>query len=285
MILLSAYRWLTWLLEPVFYAVLYLRKRKGKEHKTRMTERTGVAGASRPMGDVIWLHAASVGEAQSALILVDRLLKALPKHAILITSGTVTSANMLAGKLPGGVIHQFYPLDHPRFCQRFLAHWQPNAVLWLESELWPNMLRACKAQAIPMVLVNARMSAGSFKTWRLFKMAAQEIVSVFTLILAQDQAAGMAYTTLGHDRVIVTGNIKYSAAPLPYDEQHLSVLKAQLGQRPVWLYASTHLGEEALAFETHKRLQQKYSDLLTIIVPRHPDRGNDIAALAGVEGA
>ena len=119
MILLSAYHWLTRLLEPVFYAVLYLRKRKGKEHKTRMAERTGVAGTSRPVGDLIWLHAASVGEAQSALILVDRLLKALPKHAILITSGTVTSANMLAGKLPGGVIHQFYPLDHPRFCQRF----------------------------------------------------------------------------------------------------------------------------------------------------------------------
>ena len=148
---------------------------QGKEHKTRMAERTGVAGASRPMGDVIWLHAASVGEAQSALILVDRLLKALPKHAILITSGTVTSANMLAGKLPGSVIHQFYPLDHPRFCQRFGALAAQRGALVESSRAkyaacmqgagYPDGAGECACRRL-------------FKTWRLFKMAAQEIVSL-----------------------------------------------------------------------------------------------------------
>ena len=276
---LSLYRFATWVLAPLFTLALRLRLRRGKEHATRIGERRGIAGFERPEGRLIWLHAASVGEAQSALIVVKRLLARYPDLHILVTSGTVTSADLMAKNLPERAFHQFYPLDRFGWVLRFLDHWRPDAVLWMESELWPNMLRAVKKRDIPAILVNGRMSARSGKRWRFFGGAARDLLSVFSLLLVQSDADETIFQSLGASNVHVTGNVKFSASPLPYDEDALGHLRQGTGGRPLWLYASTHAGEEELACAVHRALQERYPDLLTIIVPRHPERRGDIAAV------
>ncbi len=252
------------------------RMKKGKEDAARLQERMGKTGVPRPEGTLVWLHAASVGEAQSALILIDAVLKEDEKLHMLVTTGTLTSAQFLAPKLPSRVIHQFYPLDHPAWVAQFLDHWKPNAALWMESELWPNMLMALQERKIPAALVNARLSGKSYQKWRLFGKIAKTLLDTFSLILAQTQRDQAYFEDLGAQNVTVTDNLKYSANPLPVSEEDLKKLSAALLGRPVWLYASTHEGEEYIACRIHQILRNKIPDLLTIIVPRHPDRRDDI---------
>ena len=271
--MIGLYRHLTRLFAPTFDWVLQTRLRKGKEHPQRINERRGLATIARPKGKLIWLHAASVGEAQSALILITTLLEHHPKTHILITTGTLTSAQLMEQKLPKRAIHQFIPLDRPDWVNAFLSHWQPDLVLWLESEFWPNLLDAIKAHNIPAALINGRMSRRSARRWSYFKQDIQSLLQTFTLILAQSDQDAAIFKQLGHTNIHTTGTLKYSAAPLPVDKKALKALQTK---RPLWLYASTHDGEEQLACETHAKLQDKYPDLLTIIVPRHPERREEI---------
>lgn len=250
----------------------------------RLGERMGQSRTPRPQGILFWVHAASVGEAQSALILVQRLLAHPAQPHILITTGTTTSARFLAGKLPDRCIHQYYPLDHPAWVNRFMDHWKPDHCFWMESELWPNMLGALKKRQIPAALVNARMSPRSFKRWNTFRQVAKDLVQCFDIILAQTEQEAGYYTQLGAQNVVVTGNLKYSADPLPFDTRAHDAFIAATGKRPLWLYASTHKGEEELACAVHKALKAQFNDILTIIVPRHPERGESIAALIRNEG-
>lgn len=250
--------------------LLGLRQWRGKEDAQRLPERMGVASAPRPEGWLAWIHAASVGEAQSALILINKLQK---QYTVLVTSGTVTSARYLAARLPEQAIHQYVPLDAPQWVQRFIHHWNPDLVLWMESELWPNMLTHLKEKNIPAVLVNARLSNRSFQRWRALPDAAQRLMDCFPLILAQTQEAAEKYKKLGAESVFYTDNIKYSAAPLPFDQKELSAMQQAIGKRPLWLYASTHDGEEEMAARIHQTLADDFPDLLSIIVPRHPERG------------
>lgn len=262
---------------PLFRALLAARARRGKEVPAHMGERTGKASLQRPDAPLVWIHAASVGESQSALILVERLSALIPGARILMTTGTVSSAGMMRKKLPDGAIHQFYPVDHPAWVSEFLDHWKPNLVLWMESELWPNMLTDIARRGIPAILVNARLSEKSFARWSWIRGAAKEILGAFSLILAQSEKEAERYRLLGAKNVRATGNIKYSARPLPFDDNELKSITGAIGNRPAWLYASSHKGEEALACRVHQKLKAQFSDLLTVIVPRHPERREDIA--------
>ncbi len=258
-------------------SLLKKRCRLGKEDPERLEERMGTPGIERPNGALVWFHAASVGESQSTLILIEALLQQNSALNILVTTGTVSSAELMAKRLPKNVLHQYYPLDHPKWVAQFLDHWQPSLALWMESEIWPNMLKATKQRNIPAAIINARLSARSFKRWKLAAGDTETLLNVFSVCLAQTEEDAAFFKDLGAQNVTISGNLKYSAAPLPYDEKDLKTLQSAVKDRPLWLYASTHDGEEEMACRLHKHLQKKVPDLLTIIVPRHPERREEIS--------
>lgn len=276
--MLLFYKIITALSAPILNILLKRRIASGKENAARIGERKGIISTPRPEGHLIWIHAASVGEAQSALILIDTISKNSPETNFLVTSGTVTSADLMEKRLPNNAIHQFYPLDHPCWVHRFLEHWKPDTAFWMESELWPNMLSAIKKRDLPAALINARLSDKSYKHWRRFKGSIKKLLTAFDIILAQTDLDADRYRTLGANNVIVTDNLKHCAAPLPHKTEDLTALQNIIGERPVWLYASTHAGEETLACRLHLKLKEKHPNLLTILVPRHPERRNDILA-------
>jgi 3-deoxy-D-manno-octulosonic-acid transferase len=250
--------------------------RRGKEDETRLPERMGHSARPRPTGKMAWFHAASVGEAQSTLILVNALLDRYPHLHILVTTGTVTSATLMQQRLPARAIHQYYPLDHPDWVKTFLDHWRPDLILWMESELWPNMLREIRVRNIHCILINARMSNRSYRRWKHFPETAAGLLSAFDLCLAQTQEDADSFLRLNAINVRVRDNLKYAADPLPCDELQLARLKEATQGRPLWVYASTHAGEEKLACDLHKQLRGLIPGLLTVIVPRHPDRRRDV---------
>jgi 3-deoxy-D-manno-octulosonic-acid transferase len=271
--------------EPAIRSLLHYRARKGKEDPLRLHERRGEPSLPRPSGPLIWVHVASVGEALSMLTLINLILEQIPQAHILVTSITATSAQMLDTRLPKPrAFHQYAPIDHPGWVRKFLDHWKPDLALWAESEIWPNMLTMLKKRSVPAALINAHMSEKSFRNWSRAPRLAEDILSVFTVILAQSDQDAEFYRTLGGRGVVVTDNIKYSSAPLPFDPHDLDALKTALDARPAWLYASTHDAEEALACEVHAALQPRFPDLLTIIAPRHPARKEEIEAVIREHG-
>lgn len=281
---MNLYRLLTDLASPLIALYLRRRKAKGREDKQRFHERLGFASTSRPKGKLVWLHAASVGEAMSVLALIGAVRRERPDWNILLTTGTVTSANLMASRLPEGVIHHYVPVDRWIYVSRFLNHWKPNLVLWIESELWPNMLAALKQRHIPAVLLNGRMSEKSYKRWRLLSGGAREVLSTFALGLAQTGAERNRFAALGLRDVRAIGNLKYAAEPLPCDEAELAQMKSVIGSRVVWLMASTHPGEEEIALQTHRALHRHFPGILTVIAPRHPARAEDIVGLIESHG-
>lgn len=274
--ILALYRTAAILGEPVIRGLLARRRARGKEDPVRYPERMGVASIERPAGPLTWIHAASVGEAISVLSLIDRLHKEMPDLALLVTTGTVTSAKIMADRLPQGVLHQYAPVDHPAWVRRFLDHWRPDLVLWLESEFWPNVLSAIAARNIPLVLLNARISHNSFKGWQRAKGTIGKLMGCFSLCLAQSKEDGDKLSALGASDVRVPGNLKFTAAPLPVDQALLSKISQQIGDRPVWAAVSTHQGEETIIAGAHTEIAAKVPSVLTIIAPRHPIRGEAV---------
>lgn len=274
--MLLFYKIITSLSGPFLHLLLKWREWNGKEDSARLNERRGIASRVRPEGDLIWIHAASVGEAQSALILIEKLSLHNPDMHFLVTSGTKTSATLMANRLLHNAFHQYVPLDHPKWVERFINHWSPNLVLWMESELWPNMLLTLNNKNIPAILLNARLSDRSFKRWSYLKTSAAKILNAFNVILCQTEKDQHRFQTLGAQDVHITDNLKYSAAPLPVNDIDLNNLTKAIKSRPTWLYASTHDGEEELAARLHSELTETIPDLLTIIVPRHPERRDHI---------
>jgi len=282
--LLKLYENATRAARPLLESILQLRVRRGKEDPARLPERMGKPSRPRPPGKLIWIHAASVGEAQSALILIESMAKYAPEAHILVTTGTLTSAAQMERRLPAFAFHQFIPLDHPVWVENFMDHWKPDLVLWMESELWPNALLSLKRRNIPVALVNARLSDKSYRNWNFAPAMARAILDTFSLILAQTEKDARHFKNLGAKNIIVTDNIKYSAAPLPHDALALSALRLSVEGRRIWVYASTHAGEESLACRVHKTLKENIPDLLTIIVPRHPQRREEIAGVCFENG-
>lgn len=261
--------------------LLQRRQADGKEHVARIGERMGVAGQHRPEGQLAWFHAASVGEAASLLELLRRLREGRATMTCLITSGTVTSAQFVASRMPEGCLHQFVPLDVQPWIKDFLDHWQPDLAVWTESELWPAMLVETSRRGIPMLLINARISSASARRWRLLGRAPRALLRRFDRILAQDAQAATRFAALGanSDSLTVTGSLKEGAAPLPFDEAERNRIAAAINGRPLWLAASTHTGEEDIVVEAHVAARKAQPGLQLILAPRHPDRGDGLAAM------
>lgn len=249
----------------------------GKENPDRILEREGLASEPRPDGNLVWFHGASVGEALAALPVIKEILTERENTWAIITTGTVTSAKILQPRLPDKTIHQFAPLDRPNWVSSFLDHWRPDAAIWIESEFWPNTLWAIHERGIPLILLNGRVSLRSFRRWQWVPVIARGLLSCFDLCLAQSDEDASRLQILGAKSVKNTGNIKLGAPPLPYDGDELRQLASSLADRPTWLVSSTHPGEEKIAEQVHKAIAARVSNLLTIIVPRHPDRGSAIS--------
>ncbi len=264
--------------------VLGARAARGKEDLARRNERLGHAERARPEGTLIWVHGASVGECIAVLPLVSRLLTKPGRH-VLLTSGTVTSAKLMAERLPGPrAFHQYVPLDAPDAVTRFLDHWRPDVALFVESELWPNLVMETHARGIPMALINARLSERSFRGWNRARNTAATLLSAFNLALAQDQTTADRLKKLGARDVRVAGSLKADAAVLPVDEPALAKFKVAVGTRPLILAASTHPREEEQVLDAAAIIRGQRAELLTIIVPRHPERGMAVEALARSRG-
>ena len=253
----------------------YLRRRlaQGKEDAARFGERLGRAGMARPDGPLLWVHGASVGEAVSALPLIERLRHDWPKATVLVTSGTVTSARLMAERLPPGAIHQYVPVDLPQAVAGFLDHWRPDLGLFVESEFWPNLLRGAAARGTRLVLLNGRISADSYRGWGRARPLIEGLLGCFALIAARSPEDRDRLVGLGAAPVLTPGDLKAAAPPLKADAAELARLRAEFQGRPCWLAASTHPGEEKIAGETHRALKGRFPGLLTLLAPRHPHRG------------
>ena len=281
---LRLYRTASRAARPVAEYALKRRLKAGKEDPQRINERRGVAGAPRPEGAIVWIHGASVGESLSVLPLIRALKTHRPDVHFLVTTGTVTSARLMAERLPNEAIHQFIPLDHPDYIAAFLDHWRPDAALFVESEFWPNLILEARRAVSFMGVVNGRVSPKSFEDWRKKPQTIGYVLSAFDLIIAQDRKNAERLTALSGRSVESFGNLKNAAAPLPSDDTALEALRTQIGDRPVWLAASTHPGEEEAMLAAHEALRATHPCLLTLLAPRHPERGDAIAKLAREAG-
>ena len=279
---LHVYRALLTAATPLAGVLLSHRLKRGKEDPRRLAERRGEATVPRPAGPLVWVHGASVGEVAAIIPLVERI--ASKDFKVLVTSGTVGSAKLCEQRLPAGVIHQFVPWDTPRFIARFLDHWKPNLALFTESDLWPNTIVMSHARRIPLILINGRLSERSFNRWRYAPATIGAMLSRFDLCLAQSPAYATRYRDLGAPRIATTGNLKLDVPEPPADRDNLQALQSAIGGRTTIAAASTHAGEEIALIDTHRKLRQSFPQLLTLIAPRHPDRGPGIVEIASAAG-
>ena len=267
---LMAYRCAGAAAYPLIGSYVAWRVAKGKEDKGRSRERYGITERVRPQGPLIWVHAASVGETIAVVPLVESILAYGVN--IVLTTGTVTSAKVAEERLGDRIIHQYVPLDLKPAVSRFLDHWQPDLAIIAESEIWPMTILELGARRVPQVLVNGRLSDRSFASWKKRSNIAEALFENLAHVVAQSDVDGERFKELGARPVSVSGNLKVDTNPPPVDENVLQSLKNQIGGRPTWAAVSTHEGEEAVAAEVHTMLAARHRGLLTIIVPRHPDR-------------
>lgn len=270
------------LAEPCAGLILNWRVRRGKEDRGRLQERFGIAGCRRPSGELIWVHAASVGETNAVIPLIEQFT--LRGFQVLLTTGTVTSAAVAAQRLPDGAMHQYFPLDIRRYAERFLDHWQPGFAVFVESEVWPAVIRCLNNREIPLALVNGRMSARSYRCWRRSGPVGRTVMNGIDLCVAQSADDARRYSNLGVRTVETSGNLKFDAPAPDIDAAVLADWQNRIGDRSVLVAASTHPGEEAIVASAHRALREACPDLLTIIVPRHPDRGEELERLLEAEG-
>ena len=253
----------------------------GKEDPERLEERLGISLAERPTGNLIWFHAASVGESLSLVELIKRISSSQPDYNFLITTGTITSAKLILSRLPSNAVHQYIPVDTPKAVEKFLDRWRPSLAIWTESEFWPNLISFTSARDIPMILINARISEKSYRRWRFFKKSLKNLIEKFNYSLIQDEKTVKYFSKIGisSNNFELTGTLKEGSAALPHSEIEQVEISKQILNRPVWLAASTHEGEEKLIAAAHRHASKASQGLLLIIVPRHPERGLEIASI------
>jgi 3-deoxy-D-manno-octulosonic-acid transferase len=281
---LAAYRLVTSLARPAAGLLLRLRERRGKEDAERRGERFGCSAVARPPGPVVWFHAASVGETNAVLPVIGALLERRSEFSVVLTTGTVTSARLAGSRLPPGAIHQYVPLDAARFVGRFLDHWRPSLAVFTEQEIWPNLIVESGSRSIPLALINARMSQTSFERWQRRPNFARALFSQFAVVLAQSDSLAAQFHELGATRALVAGNLKIDAPPPPVSEFERQRLEAALAGRPRLVAASTHDGEELIVAAAHRSLARALDGFVTIIAPRHPERGTAIAETLKAQG-
>ena len=267
---LQTYRWLGAALYPLMGTYVAVRITRGKEERGRRRERYGRSTIDRPDGPLIWIHAASVGETGAVSALIQRV-RALD-IGVILTTGTVTSANFARERLGEDLLHQYVPLDIKPAVSRFLNHWKPDLAIFAESEIWPMTILELGARRIPQVLINGRMSDRSFKRWSHRIALAESLFENLSHVAVQSELDGERFRALGARPVTVTGNLKADVAIPPVDQSELRRLSAAIGERSRWAAISTHEGEELAAARVHKALKKYRPGLLTIVVPRHPDR-------------
>ncbi|MBW8637389.1 lipid IV(A) 3-deoxy-D-manno-octulosonic acid transferase [Hoeflea sp. WL0058] len=278
---LTAYRWTGAGIYPFIGSYLAVRATKGKEERARRLERYGYASVERPDGPIVWFHAASVGETNAVVPLIHEV-RSRGIHVIL-TTGTVTSASVARERLGNLVIHQYVPLDLKPAISRFLDYWKPDLAVIAESEIWPMTILELGARKMPQVLVNGRLSDRSFSSWSKRPSLAEALFENLSLVVAQSDLDAERFHALGARPITISGNLKADVAPLPFDAEALRKMQLRIGDRPVWAAVSTHAGEEEIAVDVHEALMQKY-DLVTVIVPRHPERSDDIENLIKSRG-
>jgi 3-deoxy-D-manno-octulosonic-acid transferase len=279
----GAYRLVTTLLHPFIPGHLAARAKRGKDDPARLNERTATALPERGEGVLIWLHGASMGESLVNLTLAEALARDRDDLRFLFTSHTLTSAGMVARRVKAGVLagrarHGMAPVDTPIIAKRFIAHWRPDLGVFAEGEIWPNLIASAQAAGTPLALVNARMTASSLAGWGRVRGFAREVFGAFAVRLVSDAATRDGLAALTGLAVTLTGNLKGAAEPPGADEGVLADLRTQIGDRPVWLAASTHEGEETLALAAHGRVREAYPGALLILAPRHPERGDAVEA-------
>ena len=285
-LLYHLYCGLTSLVEPLAWRTVRKKLQAADVPEPRQQERLGHASQPRPQGQLIWFHAASVGETLSVVSLIQRLGQRLPRAEFLITSGTPTSAVLIEKRMPPRARHQYPPLDTGGPVQRFLDHWKPDAGVFVESEIWPRLIVESAARATPLALLNARLSEKSVAGWQKRPQTARFILDQFRLFLTQNDKTAANLIAMGAipDRVHPGTNLKAMSDPLPVDEATLSEVRSQIADRPVWIASSTHAGEEETVLATHAELVNRWPDLLLLLIPRHPERRGDISALINQTG-
>lgn len=283
-LLRSGYYGLSWMGTPLILLYLKWRAQKGHELKARLNERFGLTSQSRPNGTLIWINAVSVGEAVAALTLIENLQKKYTDIYFLLTTTTVSSSSIVSSRLPKHTLHQFCPIDTPQAVKRFLNHWQPDLAIWIESELWPNLIYETQEKGIPTILLNGRMSDKSFSNWKKVKGLIAPLLSKLKICAVQSDEQKNNFTALGAENVMTMGNIKIMMSPLTIEPEKYKSLKKMIGDRPVWLAASTHPGEEEIVLKTHKELKKEVPNILTLMVPRHINRAKSLRSLAKSQG-
>ncbi len=263
-----------------YHLVYRLRALWGKEDKLRLLERAGYSKTHRPSGPLVWLHGASVGECNLALAVIGQWKKIEPDVNFLVTSQTKTSANLLAGRENENIIHQYLPMDTPDAMEHFIHHWQPDLMILLESEIWPNLIVSVRKSQIPLVLLNARMNEKSRRNWQKRNQLSRYLFKQFQWIVAADNPTRDFLSQITGQEILMPGNLKQLMTPLPPDQDLLDELSLLCRGRPVWLALSTHLGEDEILLQAHKQILQKQTETLLILVPRHPERGPQLASMA-----
>jgi 3-deoxy-D-manno-octulosonic-acid transferase len=278
---LALYRALSWLAGAGAGVWLRARAHRGKEDAYRLGERYARYGLPRPTGTLVWLHAASIGESGVALTLIEALAARDASLSFLLSTGTRTSAELVARRAPARTTHVYTPLDRPDVVRRFFYHWRPDLGVFVESEVWPNLILEAQLRQTPLALVNARMSPRSLRQWKSMPRAARRLLSGFAFVSAADARTASALSELRDATAPALGNLKLAASAPRIDPQARAALAAEIGARPAWLAASTHAGEEEIVLAAHELLRRHTPDALVILVPRHPERGAALAQLVG----
>jgi 3-deoxy-D-manno-octulosonic-acid transferase len=279
----TLYTVLLYLLTPFIILRLLWRSRRAPAYRRRWRERFGDYA---PFSDeaVVWIHAVSVGEVLAAVPLLKTLQKNWPDLPLLITTMTPTGAQQVHALFGDSVYHVYLPYDYPGAVQRFLDHFSPRLGIIMETELWPNLLAACATRTLPVVLANARLSARSAQRYQRVASLTRDTLTCLRLIAAQHEDDAQRFRRLGATDVQVTGSLKFDLhVPVELESQARS-LRQPWGRRLVWIAASTHDGEEAQVLDAFKRVRQEFSTLLLILVPRHPERFDEVAELCRKRG-
>lgn len=282
--LLRGYRGFATLAQWALPLVVRHRVWRGKEEAARTGERYGLASRTRPAGPLTWFHASSVGETNAVLPVMGELSRRRPDMTLLLTTVTRTSAELAEKRLPENAVHQFVPFDTPRYMSAFLDHWRPGLAVLTESEIWPNLILEAGRRDIPLILVNGRISDRSFQSWRRWRSIARPLFEGFQVVLAQNEALAERFRQLGARKVIAAGNLKIDAPAPEAPAEALDHLKKATAGRTIFLAASTHPGEEQAVVEAHRILAESRPELLTIIAPRHPHRGGEVAETVQAAG-
>ena len=281
------YRMLMFILKPLVRPVLFMRRIKGLEtlDKIRRSERFGVPSVKRPDGKIVWFNAASVGESNSIIPVIDELLKHNKDIFVLVTTTTVTAAENMAKKLSGkNAIHQFLPVDRRAYVDRFFDYWKPSMGFFVDSDFWPNLILSAKAHNIPLVLLNGRVSDRSFAKWQNNLAFIKPLASAFEFTFGKSDDDCKKLSVMGFENAVCVGNLKYAVPPLSYDKEELKNLSSQIGNRHLFVVSSTHPGEEELCLSAFMIVKQRFPDVLMIIAPRHPARGEEIKSLVETNG-